>query len=198
MNEKARQSLSDNIEERFGLWLNHSIYSIAIRDMIKIGDSVGLFKEEELQEAGLIDSINNHLLTNMDMEFFNIMDDQDNMDDLAEIIGKIIALDSVDIEKLQIATNRAYLEDKYQNDFFSELGEEYSNYLILPGKLIDTNAEEIHGDTIKWQFDFVKCIDSDYTMYAESRTTNNWAYLVSGFILAVAFIIPFLKSRKQS
>ena len=115
---------------------------------------------------------------------------------LAENIGTYIDMDSADILKFKSRVSNALLDDKYQNQLFADLGNEHFNQLIMPGQLIDTNAELIEGDTMIWQMSSIKFIDSDFTMFAESRLTNWWAYIVSGFILLIALIIPFVANKK--
>jgi hypothetical protein len=52
---------------------------------------------------------------------------------------------------------------------------------------------------LSWDVDVIKFIDRDYVMFAESKVTNRWAYMLSGFIILMAVIIPFLgKLRKQN
>jgi hypothetical protein len=91
----------------------------------------------------------------------------------------------------------ADLEEKYEKQILFGIAEDYHHMVIMPGLLIDTNAEEVGGDTLKWDLTFVKYLDSDYVMFAESRVTNVWAYVVSVLIVMLAAIIPFLGKLKN-
>ena len=194
MEPNARESLMDNIDERLGLWLNDNIFSLAFDDIIDIGDSMQILDKQSALTSNLKDSIEiEWQVVNNDFMIFS--EDQMEMTELAELIGNQLSLDSAKLLQLKSAVKDAYLDDKYQEQLFPDLGNEHYNQVILQGQLVDTNAEKIEGDTLAWLMSSIKFIDSDYTMSAESRFTNLWAYVVSGIILVIALTIPFLKKK---
>ena len=92
-----------------------------------------------------------------------------------------------------------FFDERYEDQLFAGLMDDYENSLLMPGLLTDTNAELLQGDTLSWDVDVIKFIDRDYVMFAESKVTNRWAYVLSGFIILMAVIIPFLgRLRKQN
>jgi hypothetical protein len=195
MESKAMESLMDNIDERLGLWLNDNIFSMAFDDIVDIGDSLNILNKESLEGANLKDTIEVQWQIS-DRDFILFSEDEMEMIELVEMIGNRLELDTMQLLEFKAAVKSAYLDDKYENQLFADLGHEHYNQVIMPGQLIDTNAEKIQGDTLVWQMNSMKFIDSDYIMYAESRLTNLWAYIVSGIILVIAIIIPFLKKKK--
>lgn len=197
LEEKSQNSLSDNIEERFGYWLHDNIYSLAFNDIIEIADSLKILDYRNVDVKALKDTVKK-IIENESKKIINF-DFEDDLDmvDLAKLIGSQVHLDSVSKIKLSGHVENAKLDERYENWLLADIANGHNNQVILPGQLIDTNAERINGDTLVWHMNSIKFIDADYTMFAESRVTNNWAFLVSGFILAVAIMIPFIKRRKD-
>jgi hypothetical protein len=71
------------------------------------------------------------------------------------------------------------------------------NYnLIIPGKIIDGGPRPAKGDTAVWYVDAYRFYLSDYTIYAESRVTNMWAFIISG-IFIVGVVLSFFIKRKS-
>lgn len=196
---KAKESLIDNIEERFGFWLHDNIYSVAFDDIIKIADSLKLIKKQMIDLSHVKDTVKQqideegkHMIT------FDSGEDM-GMPELAELIGLEIGFDSIALSELKEVVDESKLDEKYENEIFAGFTEDYDNELLMPGLLTDTNAELLKGDTLSWEVNIIKFIDSDFVMYAESKVTNDWAYVLSGFIILMAVIIPFLgKLRRQA
>ena len=85
--------------------------------------------------------------------------------------------------------------DKSFEQFLMPFGSHYYYELLIPGKIIETNSTQKHGDTLSWNVDAYRFFFTDYTIKAESRVANIWAFIVSGlFILGVA--LSFFIKRK--
>lgn len=195
LNERARNSLSDNIEERFGLWLHDNIYSMAFDDILDISDSLGLINLNNINVKELKDTVK-HIIDQEEKYLISFDDNQLGTEDIAQIIGTEMELDTASIHKLAMSIDLSRLDEKYENWLLADIANGHDNQVIMPGQLIDTNAEFIQADTLGWHMSSIKFINADYTMFAESRVTNEWAYILSGFILIIAIIIPFLKKKK--
>ena len=93
-------------------------------------------------------------------------------------------------------SSSAMMELKIFKENFEKPFSEFLNYnLIMPGKLVETNAKQTHGDTLSWKVDAYRFFFNDYEIRAESRVANIWAFIVSGlFILGVA--LSFFIKRK--
>ena len=198
MEPKSKESLINNIEERFGYWLNDNIYSLAYDDIVEIADSLGLFDNKSINVAEMKDTVKQRIdEAEKRIITFNNSDDEMDMVDLADLMGKEMGLDSVLIKSLKLKVMEANLEEKYENEIFSGFTKDYDNGVIMPGLVTDTNAELLAGDTLIWDVESIKFCDSDFVMFAESKVTNRWAYILSGFIVLVALISPFLKRLKK-
>ena len=195
LDERAQNSLSDNIEERYGLWLHDNIYSMAFDDIMDVADSLGLIKVQNINLNEVKDTIK-HMIDQGDKQLMTFEDDQLDPVDIAELICKEINLDSAATKALTHIVRTLKLDEVYENEILGGFGDEFHNNVIMPGVLIDTNAEKLNSDTLSWYVGPIKFIDNDYVMFAESRITNRWAYILSGIIVIVAIIIPFLKKKK--
>jgi hypothetical protein len=66
--------------------------------------------------------------------------------------------------------------------------------LTLPGKLMATNADLQNDGNLVWKINMLKFLADDYTLTAESRTVNVWAFAVT--LLLIAFsVVCFIKLR---
>lgn len=104
--------------------------------------------------------------------------------------------------------------DKYfQTSFFSELPsvskervnqtvEQKSKLLALfehniyfglemPGEVISSNTALRDGNALVWKVDAYRFLAHDYSLQAQSRTCNIWAFMVTGLILLIAIYCFF-------
>lgn len=194
---KARESLVDNIEERFSFWLHDNIYSMAFDDIIEVIDSLKLIEKQMINVAQVKDTVKHQIEKDGKQMITFDFGDELTMPELAEIIGVEMGIDSIALLELGEALYSFNLDEKYEDEIFAGLTDDYDNELLMPGLLTDTNAELLKGDTLSWDVDVIKFMDSDYVMFAESKVTNRWAYMLSGFIILIAVIIPFLRKRRK-
>lgn len=68
--------------------------------------------------------------------------------------------------------------------------DEFEFQLILPGEIVDTNADTTRGDTIFWKFGLSKYMDENFQMYAKSRLVYPGRYKVLiGLVLLLAVLV---------
>lgn len=58
--------------------------------------------------------------------------------------------------------------------------------LTMPGKVINANTILRDHDALVWKVDAYRFLAHDYTLQAQSRTCNVWAFIVTGLILLIA------------
>jgi hypothetical protein len=78
-------------------------------------------------------------------------------------------------------------------------GAGFESIVTLPGLFLDTNAGKLNGNTATWSFTRDQLEVTDYSMYAESRVVNTWAFIVTGVIavgLTVLLLLPHVRTRK--
>ena len=72
----------------------------------------------------------------------------------------------------------------------------YKNSVTLPGMIVSTNANEVQGTTITWQFTHEHLALADFPMVAESRVVNLWAIILTGVVVLAVIVVPvFLRKR---
>ncbi len=89
-------------------------------------------------------------------------------------------------------------DHKLSFDFLASVMEDYEHNVLLPGTLLNTNGQKIYDGNPQWSFDLSYYVYCDFTMWAESKKTNNWAYILT-IILIVASIamgVARIQSRK--
>lgn len=85
-------------------------------------------------------------------------------------------------------------EENYKSGFIEVFERPIDYKLMLPGKTIQSNDAVVHGDTLCWNLSAYRMIPADYTIEAQSRITNVWAFVLSGIALVVAiggFVLKF-------
>jgi len=83
---------------------------------------------------------------------------------------------------------------KINTDIF---GKDISYELVVPGKMLQTNAPIIHSDTLVWQVDGMRLLFADYSLEAKYRIVNKWAFLLTGLLIVIAIgsIVALIKRK---
>ena len=74
-------------------------------------------------------------------------------------------------------------EDNYKSALIDLVEHTVSYKLVLPGKVIQSNNAVIHGDTLCWNLTGYRMIPGDYSIEAQSRKANVWAFILTGIVL---------------
>jgi hypothetical protein len=77
-------------------------------------------------------------------------------------------------------------EDNYKSALVDLVEHTVSYKLMLPGTVIQSGDAIIHGDTLCWNLTGYRMIPGDYTLEAQSRKANVWAFILTGIVLMVA------------
>lgn len=85
------------------------------------------------------------------------------------------------------------LQEKYNE--INLFGDVIKYELIMPGKLISANTSLRSKEAIIWKIDAYRLLPSDYTLTAESRTVNIWAFIITG--LLVLFSVYCMIKKKN-
>jgi hypothetical protein len=67
----------------------------------------------------------------------------------------------------------------------------------LPGLITGTNSSELSGNRVVWDVFPMAFLLEDYTMVAESRVINVWAFVLSGLILLGLVLLLAVKSLRR-
>lgn len=78
-------------------------------------------------------------------------------------------------------------EKEFEEQAFVALFTKAFNYkLCMPGRVTPKENIVMNGDTLCFKLTAYRMIYDDYVIQAESRKANVWAFIVSGFIVALA------------
>lgn len=73
-----------------------------------------------------------------------------------------------------------------------------TNEVVMPGIILGTNSKSIVGNKVAWKFDGYNFLAKDFVMSVESRVGNIWAFVVTGVLFVVAFLLLIIpKIRKK-
>jgi hypothetical protein len=75
--------------------------------------------------------------------------------------------------------------------------EEFHVEAEMPGLITGTNSSVLSGNRVSWDVFPMAFLLEDYTMVAESRVINVWAFIVSGMVLLGLISLLVVKSRKR-
>jgi hypothetical protein len=111
------------------------------------------------------------------------------------------AMDSLGIpfpaEKMRSRYDEYYLLEDAKTKFSNSASEgKYTHVINMPWTVVQTNADSIAGNRLQWNPSSMKFTLKDYTMYAESRKANYWAFIVSGLLVAFTGYL-FLRKQKK-
>ena len=77
--------------------------------------------------------------------------------------------------------------------------DQFNFALIMPGRVVETNADTLAGDTLKWSFGLNEFLNDSYTLHAQSIIISTTAFqkLVITFTLIIAFTFIALWLKKR-
>jgi hypothetical protein len=73
----------------------------------------------------------------------------------------------------------------------------YTNTVVMPGVLLETNASEVSGSRASWKVEGSRILTGKVSMTAVSRCVNAWAIVVSALVVAGLVIIPVFFARRK-
>jgi len=71
-------------------------------------------------------------------------------------------------------------------------GESFTNAVVLPGILLETNAPDVQGSAASWKFNVDQLQLRDFEMRARSRVVNEWVIAVTGAVVLVLLVLLVL------
>ncbi len=119
---------------------------------------------------------------------------------MVKILESMLGAPAVQLLSEHISRIDADIMRKYE--FLMNLGLNggYTNQVIMPGLILDTNAEELEGNMVSWQISGNRFIWEDYSMWVESRVVNQWAMIVTGVVcicLVVGLLLGSILRRRR-
>lgn len=126
---------------------------------------------------------------NRRVDFFK--NNRDNIEDQEKILG----LKFRDKLGRQIDGIKKSLTSKYE--FMSGVDGKYLNEVVMPGIILNTNANTVEGNKVSWKLDEKYFCYTDYSMTVESRIANTWATYATGAVLIIIVALLMLPQLKR-
>jgi hypothetical protein len=73
----------------------------------------------------------------------------------------------------------------------------YTNIIDMPWTVVNSNADSVAGNKLYWRPLVTKFAIQEYTMFAESRRLNLWAFGVSLFVLGITVFLLIRTNRRD-
>jgi len=178
------KSLSDSVDKKLESWVIKIFVSEWIGEFSKLTEEKGRVdltgeslreREGELQE----------IVKNNIEEFDSLWSDGAL---LTELIGEYNAL--------QYKTEADTAIEKVTNKVFFDF-KDYSVRIAMPGKVTNTNGFIDSTEVLMWPVKSDYFLTEPYCMWAESKTPNSWAWIVSGLFLIFVFTGVILRTIKK-
>ena len=176
--------LNDSVKAKTDSWQFHSI----------ISEWIGIFSEMTGGTAGA--DMTSEVMKSRESAVVSAIEANPQKADslwtsgvlLQKLIGETNALKF----KVQADTALSMVTRKLTMDF-----RDYSVKINMPGKLIGTNGFLDSSRVLLWPVKSDFFFTEPYEMWAESKTTNTWAWIVSGIFVAFVLTGIILRSIKK-
>ncbi|MCF7805386.1 MAG: hypothetical protein K9N46_06385 [Candidatus Marinimicrobia bacterium] len=178
---------STEIEERVDEWRAHNLYAEMENALI-----VGA-KQKQLTE------INTETLAQYrDTLLITVIEEADSTDDLLEIFSEYLGTDQV--WELADTVDQVYKRIETVIERLTDLAlDDFTNRVVMPGLLMDTNAKSLEGNMALWQFEGGVFEFRDKVMWAESRLLNWWGIgIVLGALVLLGVLLFIAVRRKRT
>jgi hypothetical protein len=108
-------------------------------------------------------------------------------DKMVDILNKFFKTDAFTVLwKTDNSPMRRYEKGLDNQEFMTYFGKSFNYKLVMPGKVTPLENVVIKGDTLNLALTAYRMGLGDYTIEAQSRKANVWAFILTGIILIVA------------
>lgn len=119
-----------------------------------------------------------------------------NGSDVAKQTIKVLRRPAV--RKLSKQINGLVDDIMRKSEIASRADGEYVSTVVMPGTILETNSEEVKGNSVVWRFSDEHLGMADFEMRVESRSINAWAVAVAGVVVLGLIFLPYaLRLRRE-
>ena len=177
---------SSALEEKVDEWRTHAIFEEFYQGI--------LTKAQSLE----IPAMNNEQFNaNKDTLLSVIIESSDSTDDVLAALSSVLNTDAVYALR---DTVKALLQTiKEDFDIIMQAGvNDYVNQVIMPGLLLDANADAVEGNMAQWDFPGEVFEFRDKNMWVESRVIHWWGIGASlGILILMGFLLILVRVRTK-
>ncbi|HSO78142.1 MAG TPA: hypothetical protein VLQ76_06200 [Bacteroidales bacterium] len=164
------RTLSDTLDEKSEIWFARSVIS----EWIEIAGA--------LCEASGKDSLTTEMLRSHEDDFFKQLGENA---EFGAGCDSVLGAGIYEAFQTELDSARKVTEEKFDLSFsFSE----YTMQVVMPSEIISTNGYRDADGRVSWPVSGELFLNTDYIMYAQSRTINYWAIIIT---LLLAVVLPF-------
>ena len=162
----------NNISDKFIKWYARNYFEISLEGIKKLTENYDLDRDKENIYKNLTDVVKVH-------------PDDINPESVCNVLDSFYT--TAYFSKLYQA-NHEILDNDYKQtlSITNVILNGISYELVLPGKVLQTNAPIIRSDTLVWKVDGMRLLFDDYTLKAEYRVINKWGFLLTGLLLVIS------------
>jgi hypothetical protein len=162
--------MADSVKYKTDLWSTKNIVSEWI------GEFAGLVAGKAGEDLSL------ESLKTRENDFVRVVQENDHKFDSlwskGIILKKLIGEENALKYKTEADSALGSVTKEFMVDF-----KDYSVRFVMPGKLIGTNGFIDSSQILLWPVKSDYFMTEPYEMWAESKTTNRWAWIISGLFL---------------
>lgn len=101
------------------------------------------------------------------------------------------------VEYLSAAIERIMQNINKELELMGGADGDYINEVVMPGIVLNTNADALEGNKAVWKFNEKRFFYSDFNMSIESRVINMWAiYVTAGLVLLIVLLLVLPKFKR--
>jgi len=164
------RALRDTLDGKSEVWFSRSVVS----EWIEIAGA--------LCKASGKDSLTTEILRAHEDDFFKQLGDSA---EFGEACDAVLGAGVYEAFKTELDSAKAVAEEKFDLSFsFAE----YTMQVVMPSEIISANGFRERDGRISWPVSGELFLNSDYIMYAQSRSINYWAIIITALL---AVILPF-------
>lgn len=124
--------------------------------------------------------------------------ERDNFDDYSPLFSKIKGFPG-DNAEIQEAYQKLIKDFERRSNFMTTaVNMKLVHMIELPGAILETNADSVHNNRAFWAPPPLRYMLGDYTMYAESRSLNIWAVVLSAIVVIATIALYIVRHKSLS
>lgn len=148
----------------------------------------------------IIDTVNVNPGINIDTSLLHQREEKISASAMLDEMGEIELLDSLlgrgvyDNNRALVDTLMSQVEDEFSTALSTD---SYLIQTIMPGELVATNGYIDEDGNILWELEGDLIFTSEYNMWAESKTSNLWAWIITGAFVLFILLGLLLKAYRK-
>lgn len=183
MNGSEMSDYLNSIKGKFMKWYGYNLFETSLICIKKLAENYDFDGDREKIYRQVIELIGDDL-TKIDPGFIcNVLDSYYN----TRYFSKLYK------------TNDVILDDDFDQAVAieSQIPDVVSYELVIQGTIIQTNAPIVENNTLIWKVDGMRLLFDDFTLTAEYRAVNRWAFWVTGVLLIGAVVSCIVLFKKK-